>query len=217
MFRFDAHWLPGSWSKLRNTVDQGCLCLLLGLGERCVGGDPTTIPPRHIVVSNSDICTPTLHSPLLPMLMINVKMEGCSQRFSKKLLGVSSPNLFSVNKISHLSPIPHICHPYHPWHRCRKKLWRIFRFQINTWQMWRNLKFPHIFISDSSGTLLRFLCMTYVEESYILPNLEVLRITPPDRCGEIWNLPCFLLQNLFCGDLRRSWILDNWTPVLHCL
>ena len=48
--------------------------VLLGLGERCVGGDPTTIPARHIVVSNSDICTPPTHLP--PNLDVECEDRG---------------------------------------------------------------------------------------------------------------------------------------------
>ena len=34
---------------------------------------------------------------------------------------------------------------------------------------------------------------TDVEKSEMLPNLEEFQNSPHDRCGEIWNLPCFLL------------------------
>ena len=53
--------------------------------------------------------------------------------------------------------------------------------------MWRNFRFQYT---------------TDVEKSEILLDLVEFQNSTHDRCEEIWNLSCFWLWNLFCGNLR---------------
>ena len=82
--------------------------------------------------------------------------------------------------------IPRICHIYHIWDMWRK-ICPVEKFQIYTyaWQMWRNLKFLHIWhVCDVENV------STYVQ--FMLFSCKIDFVT----------IYALLSENLFCRDLR---------------